>query len=85
MNLEQVMKSHELNFDIMLCNLDFLLNQDDRPAYNEHALKTMKDSTWDTAIYDNLGPALSELEANNESKIEKIYTDKFKERLELWK
>jgi len=93
-------------------------------AYNEHALKTMKDSTWDTAIYDNLGPAggtpdalseqkikdlinqgftklayaesteefeqlynklLSELEANNEAKIEKIYSDKFKERLELWK
>lgn len=90
---------------------------------NQHALKSMEGSTWDTALYDDLGPKagtpdalseqkikdiidssfsgmvyaespaeidgmytkmLAELDANNASKIEGIYTENYKARVELY-
>lgn len=101
-------------------DLIFRYNRDN---VNQHALKSMEGSTWDTALYDDLGPkagtpdALSEqkikdiidssfsnmvyanshdeiddmyakmiadLEANNASKIEDIYTANYKVRMDLY-
>ncbi len=96
----------------------------DRDPISKHALVSMENSTWDTSIYDNLGPdggtpealveqkikdltdkaftsmvyaesagdvdqlynkLITNLNANHADKIEKIFTEKYQERLALWK
>ncbi|WP_214626877.1 extracellular solute-binding protein [Paenibacillus agaridevorans] len=49
----------------------------ERNAYNQHAIKSMKDSTWDTAIYDNLGPGGGTPDALNEQKIKDLLSQGF--------
>ena len=101
-------------------DLTFRYNRDN---VNQHALKSMAGSTWDTALYDDLGPKagtpdalseqkikdiidnnfatmvyakshdeidsmyakmIAEMEANSAEKIENIYTDNYKVRMELY-
>lgn len=101
-------------------DLIFRYNRDN---VNKHALVSMAGSTWDTALYDDLGPSagtpdalseqkikdimdsafaemvyaesaeeidvlyekmINEMEANNASHIEDIYTEKYQARMELY-
>ena len=54
-----------------------LVGKYERNKYNQHALKSMKDSTWDTAIYDNLGPEGGTPDALNEQKLKDLISQGF--------
>lgn len=49
----------------------------ERDNVNEHALTSMAGSTWDTALYDDLGPATGTPEALSEQKIKDIIDSGF--------
>jgi len=49
----------------------------ERNKYNEYAAKSMKDSTWDTAIYDNLGPEGGTPDALSEQKLKDLISQGF--------
>ncbi|RXZ82234.1 extracellular solute-binding protein [Paenibacillaceae bacterium] len=49
----------------------------ERNKYNEHAIKSMKDSNWDTAIYNNLGPAGGTPDALTEQKLKDLTSQGF--------
>lgn len=96
----------------------------ERDKITQHALKSMENSTWDTAPYDNINPKagtpealaeqkikdiidtsvvniiyaeseekveqmyndmIAEIDANQASVVEQIYTEKYNEQSELWK
>lgn len=49
----------------------------DRDNVNQHALKSMEGSTWDTALYDDLGPKSGTPDALSEQKIKDIIDNSF--------
>ncbi|RJX39574.1 extracellular solute-binding protein [Paenibacillus pinisoli] len=55
-------------------DLMFRYNRDN---VNEHALKSMEGSTWDTALYDDLGPKGGSPDALSEQKIKDIIDNSF--------
>lgn len=57
-------------------DLIFRYNRDN---VNEHALVSMAGSTWDTALYDDLGPAAGTSDALSEQKIKDIMDSGFAE------
>jgi len=51
----------------------------ERDNVNEHALISMAGSTWDTALYENIGPVEGTLDALSEQKIKDIIDTAFTE------
>ena len=54
-----------------------LLFRYNRDNVNQHALKSMAGSTWDTALYDDLGPKSGTPDALSEQKIKDIMDSSF--------